>query len=119
MYMPWGKHRGEDLADVPLSYLVWVIEECDNVRYDLREAIKDQVAYRLNLQREVEVPTTEVVRMCDRCMAIKKMLTRWFRKWSLVLHPDRGGTHEEQSALNDAKDELVAVLTWRKTEVDF
>ncbi len=27
--MPFGKHRGKRLADVPTSYLRWLLAECD------------------------------------------------------------------------------------------
>lgn len=30
MEMPWGKHRGKDIEDVPSDYLKWLAENCDN-----------------------------------------------------------------------------------------
>ena len=30
MKMPWGKHKGKDLEDIPSSYIKWLSEECDN-----------------------------------------------------------------------------------------
>lgn len=29
MKMPWGKHRGKDIEDVPSDYLLWLAENCD------------------------------------------------------------------------------------------
>ncbi len=30
MIMPWGKHKGEDIEDIPSSYLKWLAENCEN-----------------------------------------------------------------------------------------
>jgi hypothetical protein len=37
--MPFGKHRGKLLRDVPLSYLRWARDNCSNMSADLRAAI--------------------------------------------------------------------------------
>lgn len=29
MKMPWGKHEGEDIEDIPSDYLVWLAENCE------------------------------------------------------------------------------------------
>ena len=29
MYMPFGKHKGEELDDIPSDYLHWLAENCD------------------------------------------------------------------------------------------
>lgn len=30
MKMPWGKHKGEDLADLDAGYLRWIAEKVQN-----------------------------------------------------------------------------------------
>ena len=30
MIMPWGKHKGKLVEELPLSYLKWLAEECDD-----------------------------------------------------------------------------------------
>jgi len=30
MIMPWGKHKGEDIEDLPSGYLKWLAENCDD-----------------------------------------------------------------------------------------
>ena len=30
MIMPWGKHVGKDMEDIPSSYLKWLAEKCDD-----------------------------------------------------------------------------------------
>lgn len=37
--MPFGKHKGEALGDLPLSYVRWLIDKADNLDADLREAL--------------------------------------------------------------------------------
>jgi len=29
MKMPWGKHKGEEMDDLPASYLEWLLSETD------------------------------------------------------------------------------------------
>ena len=30
MKMPWGKHKGQDIEDLPSSYLLWLAGNCDD-----------------------------------------------------------------------------------------
>ena len=39
--MPFGKHKGEKLIDIPKEYLEWLYLECDNLSKNLREAIEN------------------------------------------------------------------------------
>lgn len=38
--MPFGKHFGEPLQQVPSGYLRWLLEKCDNVDDDLRYSVQ-------------------------------------------------------------------------------
>jgi hypothetical protein len=38
--MPFGKHRGKRLAQVPEDYLQWCLRQCSSLRLALREAIR-------------------------------------------------------------------------------
>ena len=44
--LPWGKHRGELLSEVPLGYLAWVASESSDsrVRYDAVRVLHVRVA---------------------------------------------------------------------------
>jgi hypothetical protein len=42
--MPWGKHQGERIADLPLSYLTWLASQ--EIEYGLREAVVKEFKYR-------------------------------------------------------------------------
>ena len=39
--MPFGKHKGTLLKDIPVDYLEWVLENCQNLSYILRKAIEN------------------------------------------------------------------------------
>lgn len=49
--MPFGKHQGEALANVPASYLIWCYETFKTMRPDLKEYIEDNLTA---LQAEVK-----------------------------------------------------------------
>lgn len=38
--MPFGKHRGQYIGDLPEDYITWVIENCDNLSDDVRKALE-------------------------------------------------------------------------------
>jgi hypothetical protein len=43
MEMPFGKHKGEELEDIPVSYLRWVLRTVDLFDDELRQEIEDIV----------------------------------------------------------------------------
>lgn len=45
MKLPFGKHKGEDITDVPTQYLCW-LEIQDFIRQDLREAVQFEIRRR-------------------------------------------------------------------------
>lgn len=114
MYMPWGKYRGHELDDVPMGYLAWLLEECDNVDGYLRDAIREEIANRLDLNCEPEPPPPKPAGprpiRCKRCEGFVQTVRTWFRRWCQRLHPDRGGDVEAMKALNELHDEFNRLL---------
>jgi hypothetical protein len=50
--MPFGKHKGELLADIPVHYLDWMIgQDWMDEKPELKERIEDHVATRPEWQR--------------------------------------------------------------------
>jgi uncharacterized protein (DUF3820 family) len=45
MTLPFGKHKGEDLRDVPLDYLKW-IESQDWLKDEMREEVQFEINRR-------------------------------------------------------------------------
>lgn len=44
MIMPWGKYEGEDMEDIPSSYLRWIMNNVDD--QEVVEAAEAEMAYR-------------------------------------------------------------------------
>jgi Putative quorum-sensing-regulated virulence factor len=44
MKMPWGKHAGKEIEDLPTDYLKWLAENCDDE--DICEAADEEYRYR-------------------------------------------------------------------------
>ena len=53
MRMPWGKHRGEDVEDLPTGYLQWIAENVTGADALVREA-EEQLALREGRGRVVK-----------------------------------------------------------------
>jgi Putative quorum-sensing-regulated virulence factor len=41
--MPFGKYRGEKLMDVPLDYLIWILDNFEDLRESTRTVIQNYV----------------------------------------------------------------------------
>ncbi len=92
--LPFGKHRGKLLADIPISYLEWVLGNCDNASPALRAEIK-----RVIDADESAKPTAAI--------AIPTLVGSWYRKLAAEFHPDHGGSHEGMKAINRANELLL------------
>jgi hypothetical protein len=115
--MPWGKHRGKRLVEVPLSYLVWTIEECD-LTPALREAIGAVVLARLAAKGiRGTGGTAPRTSSPDPPVNWRTVLSSWFRPLALRYHPDRGGDGKVMAALNHAKEQLEDLLEKEGAEI--
>lgn len=104
MRMPFGKHRGKDLADIPDDYLVWVLDNCETISPTLRRAIEA----RLDIEAEYIHPPPPPPRfpLARAREDILAAVDRCRRRLAGVAHPDRGGDVRVMQAANDAMDEL-------------
>lgn len=41
--MPFGKHKGENIEEVPADYLVWLYENKEDLYGDIKEFIDDNL----------------------------------------------------------------------------
>lgn len=44
--MPFGKHKGKTLDEIPLDYFDWCLENIDNLREDLAAEMQNQIDMR-------------------------------------------------------------------------
>lgn len=97
MRMPFGKHQGERVDELPESYLAWVLDNVDTLQPTLRDEIERVLEIGWHASA-VQVPTGDVI-------------GRWYRELAREYHPDHGGSHAEMKVVNRANEllrELVA-----------
>jgi hypothetical protein len=99
--MPWGKYRGKPLAEIPESYLRWVLEEASASGPTLREAIR----FELDLPSESDLDTQ---RLAD---SVRGVVRDVYRQMAIRFHPDRGGSTQAMSAINHMHDRLQEALS--------
>lgn len=58
--MPWGVHKGKQMADVPASYLLWCYEN-NKISDDVKEYVEDNLEV-LKQQRAIKENDIEDIR---------------------------------------------------------
>ena len=96
MLMPFGKHKNQDLRSIPRDYLQWVLANCTNISYVLREEI------RFVLDDAPTRPSSKSTNLST------EIIGPWYRKLAIEFHPDkRGGNHASMIAVNRARSLLL------------
>jgi hypothetical protein len=95
MNMPFGKHAGKPLVEVPTPYLLWLLRARRHLDPALRLAI-----YRVLDERGLSYPMLDdhPQPLIDWPFVIRQ----WYRGLVLDYHPDRGGSHLAMQAINEA-----------------
>lgn len=137
--MPWGKYKGDFLADVPSSYITWLI---DNAKVKdpllLRELAVEMIrrmqeyvprdggrnedgSYgdpgvhddsRRSRRDEGPRPTPpgrERAPQSYREEVALQVIDSGFRAVAMKLHPDKGGSEQAMKELNSVRDALKAM----------
>jgi hypothetical protein len=97
--MPWGKHSGRLIVDVPTGYLVWVLEETD-IDELYRTAIRGELAFRLDLALPRSAVPPPILPPSELATMFREMLHSGYKTLSLRYHPDRGGDTEAMQRVN-------------------
>jgi hypothetical protein len=115
MQMPFGKHRGSDLRDLPDSYLEWLLG-LDNLRSFLRRALEAE-AYRRECDRDRGRDQEERRSFAQRLNAprpevVDELVGAGLRSLARKYHPDAGARDggRRMSDLNGAADWLKAAI---------
>ena len=93
--MPWGKHAGRPIVDVPSGYLLWALEET-SIAEPYHSAIREALVWRLDLP----LPAPPVLPPGGLAETYRQMLRTGYKALSLRAHPDRGGDVAEMQRLN-------------------
>jgi hypothetical protein len=105
--MPWGKHKGTRLRDVPPGYLAWVAEEGRSVEPYLRAAVLEELARRFGFASRAAPPPPPP---CPSCGRLRDRLSNWYRRAARRCHPDTGGNDVAMALINEARDDLGDLL---------
>jgi hypothetical protein len=106
--MPFGKYVGEDIADLPDSYLTWLVEK-GRLYGHLRAAVRREFRNRGFVPHDSEPgdqpppPSTSAVsgiqvRPAER--PLFAIVNAGYRALAIHYHPDRGGDPEAMRRLN-------------------
>lgn len=128
MEMPFGKHKGEDLEDIPLSYLRWVLRNVylwdDELRSDMENLTGEEVTAEPDPDRQrgggrwnktasggqttVPPPPAPPSNLDQIRRDLIDAVNLWRRSMAAKHHPDRnGGDGTMMTAMNDAADKLM------------
>ena len=89
--MPFGKHAGEYISDIPSNYLIYAFEKF-SIPDELSEAIQAELLDRLQLTHPDIIGA--------RIIGVYKDLCKKY-------HPDVGGNVEAMKAINEFKTLLL------------
>jgi len=83
--MPFGKYKGLNLEEIPLSYLEWLHANAD-LKGRLRSEVRRQLDYMGGTPAVLEIDTVRIREV--------------YRQLAFEFHPDRGGSTEAMKAVN-------------------
>jgi hypothetical protein len=113
--LPFGKYKGDALEDVPLNYLIWLLDSCDlldGLAGSVRREVGRRVAPLCGDGGEYEAGYAAGYAAGRRAGSAgasppwREVVGAWFRPLALLHHPDRGGNPGVMAALNDARERL-------------
>jgi len=81
-----------------------VFENVDDISPVLRKAIREEIRERLRLQSPPPPPPPPPPSLCRTCSELRLRWSPIYRKLVLLLHPDRGGSHEAMVLVNEVNE---------------
>ena len=126
MKIPFGKHSGTEVRDLPVSYLRWLNENdlrCMTpelkhaVREALREAQQRQESAWERFTRDQFTPPprapagmTTVLVPVARLALMQELIECGFKALAVKIHPDKGGEVGRMQELNELRSALKAQI---------
>lgn len=105
--MPWGKHKGTPLQNLPEDYLQWLVDGTGRnfckVKFPKLYADLEAELER----RECGLPVNKNGKLSEDARGLLPRFIKYgFRELSKELHPDKGGSHDDFVALKELKEFL-------------
>jgi uncharacterized protein (DUF3820 family) len=102
MIMPFGKHAGERVEDLPTDYLHWCLKNVAKLDPRLRKAMET------TLGMPASQPAADIKPVVAK---VEDRLKMWYRRATMKYHPDRGGSNEIQRVVNECYESLSEVIS--------
>ena len=98
--MPWGKHKGIPVCNLPDSYIWWLYGQDNITPFSLAQEVEllvmEKWPYKF-IRNEIVFEKPLPPDSADKFMGKAKSV---FRKLSMQFHPDHGGNSEAMKAIN-------------------
>ena len=102
--MPWGKYKGEDISEIPDSYILWLNFSAS---YSGNALLKDKVMEEVEIRFSNKLPK----RVYSNENAITPgSLKKIYHQICVEYHPDRGGNTVAMQAINSFYQKLKGVV---------
>jgi Putative quorum-sensing-regulated virulence factor len=105
--MPFGKHAGVPLTELPDHYLAWLLTPAIELREPLKGLITEEATRRdrvRDAERAAALVTDDVIE------AANEIIKQGVRALMRTRHPDAGGSTDAMQAVNNAAELLRATL---------
>ncbi len=121
--LPFGKHKGKDIGDVPSDYLVWCLDNMDwldPAGSKFNRTLWEIIRRRLNLPTDLpkEDPAAKPREPKEPPLKsdekLRRTLKTWYASMSRRFHPDLGGSAREMVVVNLCYDSLIELLEGNK-----
>lgn len=106
--MPFGKHKGQPLAEVPTDYLRW-LTGLD----DLREPLYSAAHAELDRREDDDTPIFTTTRSCPAPDLAEELVGAGLRSLARRHHPDAGGTDDDMQQINAVTEWLRSLIPGR------
>jgi len=97
MRMPFGKYRNVPLEEVPDGYLLWLLDNCQQLSPTLREAMEERLGLNQR-RRAAPVPNWEEV------------VRAWYQQMALAFGPECGGSDEALRVVEEGYARLCRLV---------
>jgi hypothetical protein len=103
MIMPFGKYKGQQIDDLPISYIVYLLEDC-YLEEQFQDTLKDIVRTKLLGEETSDyIHLFELSRDFISKDRLNSIINEAYKKAMIIAHPDKGGCHEGVIAINEFK----------------